>query len=225
MLLFISRWLRMLFTREFTMEDAMVLWDGLFACDPSFDLAPWVCVAMLIRIRNQCKFKNSIRIYLFKPLLRPVIPSDYSTQLTYLLRYPPLTSSSTASIHPAALLLRQALTLQMSPSAATGLSVVHENLNLLNISVEVPEPPPPPMRRGRPRVGDRGQSMSNSAGSKGPVSGGHGMHVRQGSNAMALPEMIARGLLEKGESLGINKTVMNAVSELKVNVFRTMVWT
>ena len=51
-----SRWLRLLFTREFTMEDAMVLWDGLFACDPSFDLAPWVCVAMLIRIRNQCKF-------------------------------------------------------------------------------------------------------------------------------------------------------------------------
>lgn len=50
-----SRWLRLLFTREFTMEDAMILWDGLFACDPSFDLALWVCVAMLIRIRNQCK--------------------------------------------------------------------------------------------------------------------------------------------------------------------------
>ena len=35
---------------------------------------------------------------------------------------------------------------------------------------------------------------------------------------MAFPEMIARGLLERGESLGINKTVMNAVSELKVRV-------
>ena len=35
---------------------------------------------------------------------------------------------------------------------------------------------------------------------------------------MAIPEMIARGLLERGESLGINKTVMNAVSELKVSV-------
>lgn len=33
---------------------------------------------------------------------------------------------------------------------------------------------------------------------------------------MGLPEMIARGLMERGESLGINKTVMNAVSELKV---------
>ena len=35
---------------------------------------------------------------------------------------------------------------------------------------------------------------------------------------MGLPEMIARGLLERGESLGINKTVMNAVSELKVSL-------
>ena len=50
-----SRWLRLLFTREFSMADAMKLWDGLFACDASLDLAQWVCVAMLIRIRNECK--------------------------------------------------------------------------------------------------------------------------------------------------------------------------
>lgn len=45
----------MLFTRELSMPDALRLWDGLFACDSSFDLAQWVCVAMLIRIRNDCK--------------------------------------------------------------------------------------------------------------------------------------------------------------------------
>ncbi len=49
-----SRWLRLLFTREFNINDAMVLWDGLFAVDPSLELALWICVAMLIRIRNQC---------------------------------------------------------------------------------------------------------------------------------------------------------------------------
>ena len=32
----------------------MILWDGLFAVDPSFDLALWICVAMLVRIRNKC---------------------------------------------------------------------------------------------------------------------------------------------------------------------------
>ena len=36
------------------MPDALRLWDGLFACDPSLDLARWICVAMLIRIRNEC---------------------------------------------------------------------------------------------------------------------------------------------------------------------------
>ena len=51
-----SRWLRLLFTREFDMPSAMQLWDGLFAADPTVELAPWVCVAMLIRIRNQCRF-------------------------------------------------------------------------------------------------------------------------------------------------------------------------
>jgi hypothetical protein len=37
---------------------------------------------------------------------------------------------------------------------------------------------------------------------------------------MRIPEMIARGLLERGESLGINKTLMSAVSELRVSISR-----
>lgn len=145
-----------------------------------------------------------------------VIPSDYSTQLTYLLRYPSPSSTSTSSIHPCTLLLRQALTLQMSPTAATCTSVVHENSNLLNVPIEVPEAPPPPTRR---RQVNKNQTYSSSeAGpSRGPPTpDGNRMHFRHGSASMGIPEMIARGLLERGESLGINKTVMNAVSELKV---------
>lgn len=52
---FDRRWLRLLFTREFSMPDSMKLWDCLFACDSSLELAQWICVAMLIRIRNECK--------------------------------------------------------------------------------------------------------------------------------------------------------------------------
>ena len=37
------------------MPDAMKLWDGLFAIDPAFALVPWICVAMLIRIRSYRK--------------------------------------------------------------------------------------------------------------------------------------------------------------------------
>ncbi len=43
-----------------------------------------------------------------------------------------------------------------------------------------------------------------------------GAHIRQGSSPLGLSETFARNLLERGESLGINKTVMNAVSDLKV---------
>ncbi|EMD34418.1 hypothetical protein CERSUDRAFT_158895 [Gelatoporia subvermispora B] len=198
------RWLRLLFTREFNMHDSMMLWDGLFACDPSCTLAEWICVAMLIRIRNK------------------LIPSDYSGQLTYLLRYTPvsdLSQSTDTTVHHMTLLLRQALTLQIAPSPATGTTIIHENYNTLNIPIEVPEPPPPPARR-RPRPGERGQSFSgvevrSPRSDQGVAKAGHS---RQLSASLGLPEMIARGLLEKGENLGINKTVMNAVSELRRNL-------
>ena len=51
------RWLRMLFTREFSLPDAMIIWDGLFSTEQPFELVPWVCVAMLIRIRNNREFQ------------------------------------------------------------------------------------------------------------------------------------------------------------------------
>lgn len=42
-------------------------------------------------------------------------------------------------------------------------------------------------------------------------------HTRQSSSpAIGIPEMLARGLIERGESLGINKTLYSAVAELKV---------
>ncbi|KAG9096874.1 hypothetical protein FRC06_008241 [Ceratobasidium sp. 370] len=43
------RWLRLLFTREFSWRDALVLWDALFAADTSLQLAPWICQALMLR--------------------------------------------------------------------------------------------------------------------------------------------------------------------------------
>ncbi|KAF8077999.1 rab-GTPase-TBC domain-containing protein [Lyophyllum atratum] len=189
------RWLRLLFTREFSMIDAMKLWDGLFACDPTFELAQWVCVAMLIRIRNE------------------LIPADYTGQLTALLRYPSPRSPPAFedAPHHTSLLLRQALTLQMSPSPSTGASIILENRNLLNIPMDVPAPPPAPQQR---RNQNKATSMHGQMAP--PASQGHSRQVT--APQMGLPEMIARGLLERGESLGINKTLMSAVSELRRNI-------
>ncbi|KAJ3515805.1 hypothetical protein NLJ89_g1520 [Agrocybe chaxingu] len=174
------RWLRLLFTREFNVADALKLWDCLFACDASLDLAQWVCVAMLIRIRNE------------------LIPADYSSQLTTLLRYPSPSASNgvDGAPHHAILLLRQALALQMAPNPATGATIVMENRTLLNIPIDVPrKPSPPPTKRSRRN------------------------HSRQASSpALGFSEMLTRGLVERGESLGINKTLYNAVTEIRRNI-------
>lgn len=193
------RWLRLLFTREFNIHDAMVLWDGLFAVDPSLEVALWICVAMLIRIRNQ------------------LIPLDYSGQLTYLLRYSatlPAGSTTPAAPHHTALLIRQALTLQMSPTPAAGASIVFENHNLLNLPTEVAEPPLsiPRKRNGRSEGRRKSASETRALPDTGPRSLG-----RAGSGQLNLPEF-AKGLLDRGEALGINKTFMNAVSEIKKNL-------
>ena len=151
-----------------------------------------------------------------------MIPADYSMQLTYLLRYPTSPAAAGGSAEPTAdhhvtLLISQALTLQMSPSPTTGVAVIHANSNLLGIPMEVPPPISPPVHR-RPRQGERSRSFTAVNGQAGPSDAGASktLHARQVSTPKGLPESFARGLLERGESLGINKTVMSAMSEIRV---------
>jgi TBC1 domain family member 5 len=140
-----------------------------------------------------------------------VISADYSGQLTVLLRYPtprPHLSVDGAP-HHTALLLRQATALQMSPTPSTGASLMIENRNLLNIPVEALVPSTSPPRNQSFNGLDKATTSSRSSQ----------RHSRQQpSQPMGLPEMIARGLLERGESLGINKSLMSAVSELRVSL-------
>uniref|UniRef100_A0A1A9WMJ3 Rab-GAP TBC domain-containing protein n=1 Tax=Glossina brevipalpis TaxID=37001 RepID=A0A1A9WMJ3_9MUSC len=87
------RWLRLLFGREFTLLDLLALWDAIFADSDRFDLPNYIVVAMLIRIRDKCKYQMDILL------------SDYTTCLTYLMRYPSNVDVS--------LILRHALHMQM----------------------------------------------------------------------------------------------------------------
>ncbi|KAL8854814.1 MAG: hypothetical protein Q9221_000320, partial [Calogaya cf. arnoldii] len=68
--IFLIRWIRLLFGREFPFDHVLALWDALFAEDPTLDLIDLVCVSMLLRIRWQ------------------LLDADYSEALTLLLRYP-----------------------------------------------------------------------------------------------------------------------------------------
>lgn len=51
----IRRWVRLLFGREFPFDEVLSIWDLLFAEDPQLELVDHICIAMLLRIRWECK--------------------------------------------------------------------------------------------------------------------------------------------------------------------------
>ena len=65
LLLLFSRWIRLLFGREFPLPSVLEVWDAVFADGVS--LVDYMCVAMLMHIREVCEcfsFSfNSIQFY------------------------------------------------------------------------------------------------------------------------------------------------------------------
>lgn len=138
-------------------------------------------------------------------LLVTVIPSDYSEQLTYLLHYP--TAPNDGPLH-ISLLLQQAVRLSQEPNTSTGASIVLQNRNILGIPIEVPERPARPnsRKRGDARLAHASkQSVSEKRDAR-----------DTSSSAPGFPETIARNILERGESLGINRAFFSTVSEIRV---------
>ncbi|OJD36351.1 tbc domain-containing protein [Diplodia corticola] len=68
--MFLMRWMRLLFGREFPFDDVLPMWDLMFAADPSLEIADYVCVAMLLRVRWE------------------LLDADANMAITILLRYP-----------------------------------------------------------------------------------------------------------------------------------------
>ena len=69
--IFLIRWVRLLFGREFPFEDVLALWDILFAEDPALDLVDLISVSMLLRIRWQRRVSSR--------QTRKIIVADYSS--------------------------------------------------------------------------------------------------------------------------------------------------
>ncbi|OAL52858.1 RabGAP/TBC [Pyrenochaeta sp. DS3sAY3a] len=49
--IFLLRWIRLLFGREFSLDSVFDMWDALFAIDSSLELVDMISIAMLLRIR------------------------------------------------------------------------------------------------------------------------------------------------------------------------------
>ncbi|RXK39143.1 hypothetical protein M231_03648 [Tremella mesenterica] len=119
--LYLIRWIRLLFTRELPFGLAMRLWDGVFSEDPSLGLLDYICITMLLLIRNE------------------LIDAEYPTLLTHLLHFP--SPSPTYPFQPH-LIISQALFLRNTTSPAGGVEVVLQNRDLLGIKVKPPDQSP-----------------------------------------------------------------------------------
>ncbi|KAF1843060.1 RabGAP/TBC [Cucurbitaria berberidis CBS 394.84] len=68
--IFLLRWIRLLFGREFPLDSVFDMWDALFAIDSSLELVDMISIAMLLRIRWD------------------LVAADTNEAFTLLLRYP-----------------------------------------------------------------------------------------------------------------------------------------
>jgi TBC1 domain family protein 5 len=84
-----SRWIRLLFGREFSFQDTLSIWDLLFAEGLRLDLIDLISVAMLLRIRQRCELLHLIMCDSgYQSNSFTVLKADYSSALGLLLRYP-----------------------------------------------------------------------------------------------------------------------------------------
>ncbi|KAF9970122.1 hypothetical protein BGZ73_007271 [Actinomortierella ambigua] len=99
--LFGIRWFRLLFGREFPMDDVLIMWDGIFSVDPDLKITPFIGLAMLIYIRDD------------------LLESDFSMCLHKLMRYPPCKDVRN--------FIKQGIYLQSHPTAQGGAELIRQN--------------------------------------------------------------------------------------------------
>ncbi|KAK6333609.1 hypothetical protein TWF730_003795 [Orbilia blumenaviensis] len=119
--IFLIRWIRLMFGREFTFDETLGLWDGIFVEDPTLQIVDYISVAMILRIRWK------------------LLEADYSTALTLLLRY------ESPSSTPPLTLLKDAIHLRDDLSTNTASRLITKHTS------RPPNPSPPPyIRSGTP---------------------------------------------------------------------------
>ncbi|KAK6864771.1 hypothetical protein PG995_001299 [Apiospora arundinis] len=184
--IFLIRWIRLLFSREFPFDQMLVLWDTLFAVDPSLQLIDLVCTAMMVRIRWA------------------LLDADYSVALQLLLKYPP--PEGPYGPHT---FIDDAVYLKTHLTPAGGSTLVLKYTGKPPDSPKVSSRPSTPSSLG---LGIR----QNTRGLRSPLSPQR--FIQQQGGVEALFQGAAKGVLERGEKLGINQAVRDALGEIRRNV-------
>lgn len=185
--IFLIRWIRLLFGREFPFEQQLVLWDTIFAFDPTLDLIDLVCVAMLLRIRWT------------------LLEADYTSALQVLLKYP-----APEPPHGPHTFVDDALYLKDHYHAAGGSSIIMKYTGKTPAPIPESSPSTPE---------DRFQGLSlrdRTRGARSPLRSPARFIQQRGVEALF--QGAAKNVIERGEKLGINQAVRDAMGEIRKNM-------
>lgn len=190
----------------------LALWDKMFAVDPDLALVDYICVAMLIRIRWN---RESSFLLRNMPHLTssPVLESDYSHCLQLLLKYPaPSADHGPHTFVDDAIYLRDDLTISGGSSLVLKYTGKQPSTPPEDSS-PTPESPPPPEKQQPPKP----ISPLRPSIARNPLSSPSSF-IKQQGGMEAIFQGAARNVLERGERLGINRAVRDAVGEIRKNV-------
>ncbi|KAI1486135.1 rab-GTPase-TBC domain-containing protein [Biscogniauxia mediterranea] len=183
---FLIRWIRLLFSREFPFQQVIILWDTLFAVDPTFKLIDFVCTAMLVRIRWE------------------LLNADYTVALQLLLKYPPPKAPhGPHTFIDDAIFLRDHLDSRGGNALIVKYTGRSPSLSAADSRPDTPRSFGPSLRR-------------KVAGARSPLSPSRFRPPPGGVEALF--QGAAKGVLERGEKLGINQAVRDAMVEIRRNV-------
>jgi TBC1 domain family protein 5 len=182
---FLMRWIRLLFGREFPFDDLLTMWDVIFAHDPSLEIVDHICLVMLLRIRWD------------------LMDSDYNSALTLLLRYPPLPKE----VAPQSLVL-DALYLREHMHHGGGGYLV---LKYTDRPLQPGDRPATPPALQRNITAFSGVNAARAAlGRVGTPEG----RSKQGRNIESIFQSAAKNIHARSEQFGIGKAVRSAVDEV-----------
>ncbi|KAL4808907.1 rab-GTPase-TBC domain-containing protein [Aspergillus unguis] len=186
--IFLTRWMRLLFGREFPFQDMLVIWDHLFAEGLRLELIDFVCVAMILRIRWQ------------------LLSSDSSTVLTTLLRYPSPQPHSPVSFVGDGLYLEQNPTPERGAFLISKYSGKPPESSKMSDTASRARPAPRFQFPNGLRDDSEASSPSRTPARNSPLS------------IEALFQDVSEGIQRRTETWGVAKAVRGAVSEAKRNM-------
>ncbi|KAK4149887.1 rab-GTPase-TBC domain-containing protein [Chaetomidium leptoderma] len=190
--IFLIRWIRLLFGREFEFEQLLTLWDTIFAYDPTLELIDLMCVAMLLRIRWT------------------LLEADYSVALQLMLKYP-----APPPPHGPYTFVDDAMYLKDHFDAAGGVTLIFKYTGKSPANTSVTSPAP--SRTSTPSFPKFNSLRQRTMGARSPLSTSARI-LQQPGSVEALLQGAAKNMMERGEKLGINQAVRGAMGEFRRNV-------